>query len=71
MAATGTASSPLPKSTPIITRFPREDREALLAEEAEHAAEEERLRAEEEGDDYDESTADAEDVSGDIGRRSS
>lgn len=35
---------------PDYYQIPREDREALLAEEAEHAAEEERLRAQEEAD---------------------
>jgi len=36
---------------PDYYQIPREDREALLAEEAEHAAEEERLRAQEDDDD--------------------
>ncbi|MBX3565736.1 MAG: ribonuclease E/G [Sphingomonas sp.] len=37
---------------PDYYQIPKEDREALLREEAEHAAEEAALRAEEEGDDY-------------------
>ncbi len=37
---------------PDYYQIPKEDREALLREEAEHAAEEAALRAEEDGDDY-------------------
>ncbi len=46
---------------PDYYQIPREDREALLAEEAEHAAEEERLRAQEEDDDGDEIAGDTDD----------
>jgi ribonuclease E len=42
---------------PDYYQIPREDREALLAEEAEHAAEEERLRAQEDDDFGDDETA--------------
>ena len=45
------ASWPSAKSIPTITRSPKEDREALLAEEAAHAEEEAALRAADEGDD--------------------
>ncbi|MDQ3080533.1 MAG: Rne/Rng family ribonuclease, partial [Pseudomonadota bacterium] len=38
---------------PDYYQIPKSDRDALLAEEAEHAAEEERLRAAEHGDDHD------------------
>src|SRR5262245_835286 len=48
---------------PDYYQIPKADRDALLAEEAAHAAEEERLRAAEMGDDEDEEEAnDAEDT---------
>ncbi len=47
---------------PDYYQIPREDREALLAEEAAHAAEEAALRAEEDDDDDDEVTGDVEEV---------
>ena len=42
MAATATASWPSSEIHPDYYQIPKEDREALLREEAEHAAEEER-----------------------------
>ncbi|MBS7668620.1 Rne/Rng family ribonuclease [Croceicoccus gelatinilyticus] len=46
---------------PDYYQIPKEDREALLAEEAAHAEEEARLRAEEDGDDEDDNGADEND----------
>ncbi|HEU4876490.1 MAG TPA: Rne/Rng family ribonuclease [Sphingomicrobium sp.] len=46
---------------PDYYQIPKADRDALLAEEAEHAAEEERLRAAEHGDDEDDGDADHDD----------
>ena len=50
---------------PDYYQIPKADRDALLAEEAEHAAEEERLRAAELGDDDDDESEDTGDDAGD------
>jgi len=52
---------------PDYYQIPKADRDALLAEEAEHAAEEERLRAAELGDDDDDDDDDLEDTGEDAG----
>ena len=52
---------------PDYYQIPKSDRDALLAEEAEHAAEEERLRAGEHGDDDDDQDGDRDDDDDDLG----
>src|SRR5207342_2996365 len=52
---------------PDYYQIPKADRDALLAEEAAHAAEEERLRAADFDDDEDEEAADSEDTGEDSG----